>query len=86
MDLDFSGDPNIKIKLVGLVALVVGVFSLTCQVSRFCYRLESVEKAIQGRWTFEMNREAWRQAEILNPGFIAPKVSEIRSEYGWSLP
>ena len=71
---------------LGLVmALIIGVWVLAVQVSKFTTRMETLEKAVKDgtsfRWTFLMERETWETFGRDNPDIKLPDIKEIRKIY-----
>jgi hypothetical protein len=65
----------------GLLALlVVGVWSLAYRVQVWETKLDQLERNAKYRWTFQMEREAWR--EFKQSGEI-PDVDAIKENYNF---
>ena len=76
---EISKDSVVPISLGLLLVLVIAVWNLSGKVSEFSSRLDGLERAVGHRWTYHMERESWIEVEKANPGFVAPKVEQIKA-------
>lgn len=58
-----------------------GLYSVGVRVTSWENKLEEFDKKLSDRWTYSMERESWIEVQRLNPGFIIPNSSAIRSEH-----
>jgi len=77
--IQLSKDTVIPISLGLFLALVVGVWTLAYRVKEWELRLDNLEVAVGGRWSYHMEREAWSQFRLANPDVTIPDIEVIRA-------
>lgn len=77
---EITKDATIPISVGLLIALVLGVWALAYRVAQWEQALEHFEHHLGIAWSVHMEKQVWREAEHLNPGFKTPNVVMIQEE------
>lgn len=79
-----SKDAVFPISVGVLIALCAGIYTLAASISNYKHemvtRLHSLETKVSGRWTYNMEKEAWYYFERNNPSMVIPDVQKIRND------
>ena len=78
---DFGKSTVVPIQFGLLIALVAGVWALANSIGNFSNRLGDLEKAVQWRWSYHMERRSWYEFKEQNPTLKVPDVSSIRADF-----